>query len=54
MVGAAITLVVTGQILGGMLVDHFGLLRSTAFPVTAPRLVGAGLMVIGAFLALRR
>ncbi|HEU4680340.1 MAG TPA: DMT family transporter [Gemmatimonadales bacterium] len=53
-VGNAIALVVTGQVLSALTIDHFGLLRSLTFPLTASRLLGAGLMIAGVFLALRR
>jgi transporter family-2 protein len=53
-VGTAISLVVTGQILAALTIDHFGLLRSLTFPLTPARLLGAVLMGIGVFLALRR
>jgi transporter family-2 protein len=53
-VGTAISLVVTGQILAALTIDHFGLLRSLTFPLSPTRLLGAVLMGIGVFLALRR
>ena len=53
-VGAAIALVVTGQVVAALTIDHYGLLRSLTVPVTPTRLIGACLMVIGVFLALRR
>jgi len=53
-VGPAISLIVTGQILGALAIDQFGLMRSLTFPVTALRGLGAALMIVGAFLALRR
>ena len=53
-IGAAISLVVTGQILAALTIDHFGLLRSLTFPLTPVRLLGAALMGVGVFLALRR
>jgi transporter family-2 protein len=53
-VGTAISLVVTGQILAALTIDHFGLFRSLTFPLSPTRLLGAGLMGIGVFLALRR
>ena len=53
-VGTAISLVVTGQIVAALTIDHFGLLRSLTFPVTPARLLGAALMAVGVFLALRR
>jgi transporter family-2 protein len=53
-VGTAITLIVTGQILAALAIDHFGLLRTLVFPLTPSRAAGALLMIGGAFLALRR
>ena len=53
-VGVAISLIVTGQIVAALTIDHFGLLRSPTFPLTPTRLVGAALMAVGVFLALRR
>jgi len=53
-VGSAIALIVAGQVLAALTIDHFGLLRSLAFSLTPTRVLGAVLMVIGVFLALRR
>lgn len=53
-VGTVIALVVTGQIGAALAIDHFGLLRSLTFRLTISRVMGAVLMVLGAFLALRR
>ena len=53
-VGTAISLIVIGQILAALTIDHFGLLRSLTFPLTPARLLGAVLMGVGVFLALRR
>ena len=53
-VGTAISLIVTGQVMAALTIDHFGLLRSLTFPLTPPRILGAALMTLGAFLALRR
>jgi bacterial/archaeal transporter family-2 protein len=53
-IGAAIALIVTGQILAALLIDHFGLMRSLQFPLTPSRIMGGALMILGAFLALRR
>jgi len=41
-------------VLGVMLIDPFGLMRSLTSPLTPARLVGAMMMIAGAFLALRR
>jgi transporter family-2 protein len=53
-VGTAIALIVAGQVLAALTIDHFGLLRSLSFPLTPARVLGAVLMVLGVFLALRR
>lgn len=53
-VGTAISLIVTGQIGAALAIDHLGLLRSPMLPLTPARLVGAALMAVGVFLALRR
>jgi transporter family-2 protein len=53
-VGTAISLIVTGQVMAALTIDHFGLLRSLTFPLTTWRIVGAVMMIVGAFLALRR
>jgi transporter family-2 protein len=53
-VGTAIALIVTGQVLAALTIDHFGLLRSLTFALTPTRAIGAALMIAGAFLALRR
>jgi transporter family-2 protein len=53
-VGTAIALIVTGQVVAALTIDHFGLLGSLTFPLTPGRMVGAVLMAVGVFLALRR
>ena len=53
-VGTAIALIVAGQVLAALAIDHFGLLRSLTFSLTPTRVLGGMLMVVGVFLALRR
>lgn len=53
-VGNAIALIVAGQVLAALAIDHFGLLRSIVFPLTATRVIGGVLMIVGVFLALKR
>lgn len=53
-VGTAIALIVTGQVLAALTIDHFGLLRSVTTALTPTRALGGLLIVAGAFLALRR
>lgn len=52
-VGAAIALIVTGQIAAALLIDQFGLFRALTVPLTPVRLLGGVLMVTGVILALR-
>jgi transporter family-2 protein len=53
-VGTSIALIVAGQVLSALAIDHFALLRSLQFTLTWARAAGAVLMIVGAFLALRR
>ena len=53
-VGTAIALIVSGQVLGALVIDHFGLLRSLTVPLSPVRLGGATLIVVGVYLATRR
>jgi bacterial/archaeal transporter family-2 protein len=53
-VGTAIALVVTGQVLSALAIDHFGLFRSAHLPLTPVRVFGGVLMIIGVVLALRK
>ncbi len=50
-VGNAICFIVTGQILAAVIIDHFGLFKSTEIPISKERLLGVALMVVGLFLA---
>ncbi len=54
-IGATLTLtaLVTGQLLLALLVDHFGLFASPRIEVNLERLLGAVLVVAGAFLVSR-
>src|SRR5213075_901317 len=47
-VGTAIALIVTGQIIAALVIDHFGLMRSLVFPMTAARAIGGTMMIVGA------
>jgi transporter family-2 protein len=53
-VGNAIALIVAGQILAALAIDHFGLMRSLVFEMNWTRAAGAALMIVGVFLALKR
>ena len=52
-VAAAITTVVAGQILTGMVIDHFGLLASVIRPFDVTRAVGLGIVLFGVWLTVR-
>ena len=41
----------SGQVLGGLLIAHFGLLGSTVERLNGVRLLGAAIMIAGAILA---
>jgi len=49
----AITLVVVGQLLAGMVIDHFGLFEVEVRNINLQRIAAAGLLMAGAFLMLR-
>lgn len=53
--GAATTvgLILTGQLLASVVMDHFGLLRLPVQEITLPRLLGVLLMIAGVFLVQR-
>ncbi len=50
---SAICLVIAGQIGAALVVDRFGLLGAAGNPVSLLRLCGAGLVVVGAIVAVR-
>lgn len=49
-----VALVVAGQLVAALVVDHFGVLGYPQMPVTAMRLLGAALLLAGAVLVMRR
>ncbi len=53
--GAATTvgLFLTGQVIGSIVIDHFGLLRVAVHEATVPRIFGAALVIAGVFLVQR-
>ena len=52
-VGSAIRLVVTGQIVAAVIIDHLGAFGAVAQRLTMGRAIGAVLMIIGVILARR-
>ena len=50
-VGNTLFVIIVGQMLAALIVDHFGLLGSVTHEVSAKRLIGVLLMIIGVFLA---
>jgi len=49
--GNAIFLVLIGQLVAAIIIDHYGLLIASKTSVTAARIAGVGLMVAGIYLA---
>ncbi|MBI5551844.1 MAG: DMT family transporter [Desulfobacterales bacterium] len=45
-------LTISGQILSALVVSHFGLLQTPLDPITAKKLVGAALVVVGAVISM--
>lgn len=52
-VGTTVVLLVVGQLLTSAVLDHFGWLGAAVRPVTAERLLGMIVLVIGAWLVVR-
>lgn len=48
--GVAVSVAVTAQLILALIFDHFGLLGSRCVPATWVRLLGAGLLIAGAWL----
>ena len=49
-----VALVIAGQLVAALAVDHYGVLGYPQMPVTATRLLGAALLLAGAILVMRR
>jgi bacterial/archaeal transporter family-2 protein len=52
-VAAAVTLIIAGQLLVAATLDHFGALGVATKPLSLERVAGLGLVLIGAWWALR-
>ncbi len=54
-IGAAATigLVLAGQVVASIIIDHLGLLRVPVHELTAPRIVGATMIIAGVVLVQR-
>jgi len=50
---AALTLIIVGQLLTGIVIDHFGLFGGGVRPIDASRALGALVLLGGAYLVLR-
>jgi len=44
------TFIITGQLLAGMLVDHFGLFGVACHPITPTRIAGMATLLLGGYL----
>jgi transporter family-2 protein len=49
-IATVLALVVTGQMMAGLGIDHFGLFGVTQHPASPPRLLGAMLLIVGVIL----
>lgn len=52
-VTTALTLIIVGQLTTGIIIDHFGLLEVATRSIDLTRLLGAGLLLAGAYLIAR-
>jgi len=52
-IATTITLIVTGQLTVGAMLDHFGMLGATVRPLELPRLIGLGVVFVGIWLMVR-
>jgi transporter family-2 protein len=53
-VAATVGILIAGQLIMGAAIDKWGLFRSERIPLHWPRLVGIGLLAVGAALSLRK
>lgn len=53
-VGAAISLIVTGQIICAVAIDHFGLFNTQVRPADLSRLAGVVLMIAGIYFVMKK
>lgn len=51
---AMVVAFITGQLLGSVLLDHFGLMGLTPNPITITRIIGIILLFAGVFLVIRK
>ncbi|TQK76489.1 transporter family-2 protein [Rarobacter incanus] len=47
----AVVIPVVGQVVGGLIIDEFSLVGAPAHPISAARIVGASLVIVGAWLS---
>jgi len=52
-VATTVTLIVTGQLAVGAMLDHFGMLGAAVRPLELPRLIGLGVVFVGIWLMVR-
>ena len=53
-IGNSIGLAVTGQIIAAIIIDHFGLIHAQVRTMSAARVLGALLMIVGIFLVMKK
>jgi transporter family-2 protein len=52
-VAASITVIVAGQLLVGLFLDHFGLLDASVRPIDPTRILGIGVVLLGVWLTVK-
>lgn len=53
-IGASIGLIITGQILGAVVIDHFGLFDTAVKTIDIKRLIGTLCMIVGIYLVMKK
>jgi bacterial/archaeal transporter family-2 protein len=53
-VGASIGLIITGQIIGAVIIDHFGLFDTTVKTIDLKRLMGTLFMIVGIYFVMKK
>lgn len=53
-VGVSIGLIITGQLIGAVIIDHFGLFDTTVRSIDLKRLTGTLCMIVGIYLVMKK
>ena len=50
---STVMLIVTGQLIAGLVIDHFGLLDTAIRPISLSRIIGLAILFVGVYLVVR-